>query len=233
MFFYLSFFFLLFQSVIFHVAKHPEYQWFTQCVTFNFFPTRGHELAYNLFNLITLYALPLVIITAAYSLILWEISKRTRQSREETQGMTSRGRYQLRRSGLGSIERARSRTLKMTIVIVSVFIVCWTPYFVISTWWWFDSYSASQLDPKIQRGLFLFAVSNSCMDPLVYGMFSINFKRELVRCCCCMKSAWRREKLQRVMGTSASSTRKDQHLVNAADKLTLKSSLLKKARATA
>lgn len=68
-----------FQSVIFHVETHPKYRTFRQCVTFNFFPSHNHELAYNLFNLITLYALPLLIITTSYSLILWEISKKTKQ----------------------------------------------------------------------------------------------------------------------------------------------------------
>ena len=71
------------QSVIFHVERHPTYRWFTQCVTFNFFPTPMHELAYNLFNVIALYGLPLLIITASYSLILCEISKKTRQSKSE------------------------------------------------------------------------------------------------------------------------------------------------------
>lgn len=73
--------FLSFQSVIFHVEHHPQFAWYTQCVTFNFFPTAKHELAYNLFNIITLYGLPLLIISASYSLILFEISKKTRQSR--------------------------------------------------------------------------------------------------------------------------------------------------------
>ncbi|XP_048733128.1 adipokinetic hormone/corazonin-related peptide receptor variant I-like isoform X2 [Ostrea edulis] len=158
------------QSVIFHVETHPKHKTFTQCVTFNFFPSDNHELAYNLFNLITLYALPLLIITTSYSLILWEISKKTKQCK------------------------------------VSVFVVCWTPYFVLSAWWWFDRESASQLDPKVQRGLFLFAVSNSCMDPIVYGMFTINFKREFVRCCCCLKSSWKRHKLQRLTGKFQTST---------------------------
>ncbi|XP_056023094.1 adipokinetic hormone/corazonin-related peptide receptor variant I-like isoform X5 [Ostrea edulis] len=158
------------ESVIFHVETHPKHKTFTQCVTFNFFPSDNHELAYNLFNLITLYALPLLIITTSYSLILWEISKKTKQCK------------------------------------VSVFVVCWTPYFVLSAWWWFDRESASQLDPKVQRGLFLFAVSNSCMDPIVYGMFTINFKREFVRCCCCLKSSWKRHKLQRLTGKFQTST---------------------------
>ncbi|XP_048733130.1 adipokinetic hormone/corazonin-related peptide receptor variant I-like isoform X4 [Ostrea edulis] len=124
------------QSVIFHVETHPKHKTFTQCVTFNFFPSDNHELAYNLFNLITLYALPLLIITTSYSLILWEISKKTKQCKEETKCLSTRSR--LRRSSVGNMERARIRTLKMTLVIVSVFVVCWTPYFVLSAWWWFD-----------------------------------------------------------------------------------------------
>nr|AKA95272.1 adipokinetic hormone receptor 1A [Crassostrea gigas]CAP17413.1 G Protein coupled receptor [Crassostrea gigas] len=191
------------QSVIFHVETHPKYRTFRQCVTFNFFPSHNHELAYNLFNLITLYALPLLIITTSYSLILWEISKKTKQCKEETKCLSTRSR--LRRSSVGNMERARIRTLKMTLVIVSVFVICWTPYFVLSAWW-FDSDSASQLDPKVQRGLFLFAVSNSCMDPIVYGMFTINFKREFVRCCCCLKTSWKRHKLQRLTGKFQTST---------------------------
>ena len=40
----------------------------------------------------------------------------------------------LRRSGTGILNRARARTLKMTFVIVLVFIMCWTPYYIISLW---------------------------------------------------------------------------------------------------
>lgn len=68
-----------FQSIIFHVERHPLFTWFEQCVTFNFFPTEQHELAYNLFNVITVYLLPLVIITTSYSLILYKVSKTARR----------------------------------------------------------------------------------------------------------------------------------------------------------
>ncbi|KAL5004678.1 hypothetical protein ScPMuIL_018134 [Solemya velum] len=175
------------QSVIFHVEHHPVHTWFTQCVTFNFFPTPMHELAYNLFNIITVYGLPLTIISTSYIIILCEISKKTKQSKEQVTDPLTRPRM-IRRSAIGVIERARNRTLKMTLVIVSVFILCWTPYFFISAWFWFDKKSALKVDPKIKSGLLLFAVSNSCMDPIVYGMFTINFKREFRRCCCCFKS---------------------------------------------
>ena len=47
----------------------------------------------------------------------------------------SNGPGELRRSGAGVLNRARARTLKMTVVMVCVFIFCWTPYYVISMWW--------------------------------------------------------------------------------------------------
>ncbi|KAK3602178.1 hypothetical protein CHS0354_001610, partial [Potamilus streckersoni] len=128
------------QSVIFHVERHPLHQWFQQCVTFHFFPSPAHELAYNIFHMIAMYGLPLLIITLAYTLILREMSKKTRQGRVDNQKDLDpkKSRCLLRRSSIGVIERARIRTLKMTIVIVSVFALCWTPYFVVSAWWWFD-----------------------------------------------------------------------------------------------
>ena len=71
---------LSFQSVIFHVEYHPKYPWFAQCVTFHFFPTPTHELAYNLFNIIAIYGLPLLVIVISYSLIVCQISKKTRET---------------------------------------------------------------------------------------------------------------------------------------------------------
>ncbi|GLH05346.1 Putative acp receptor [Gryllus bimaculatus] len=44
------------------------------------------------------------------------------------------GRLRLRRSDMSNIERARARTLRMTITIVAAFIWCWTPYVVMTLW---------------------------------------------------------------------------------------------------
>lgn len=40
----------------------------------------------------------------------------------------------IRRSSSGFLSRARVRTLKMTITIIAVFIMCWSPYYVMSVW---------------------------------------------------------------------------------------------------
>uniref|UniRef100_A0A182IY19 G-protein coupled receptors family 1 profile domain-containing protein n=1 Tax=Anopheles atroparvus TaxID=41427 RepID=A0A182IY19_ANOAO len=79
----------------------------------------------------------------------------------------------LRCNDLTHIERARQRTLRLTITIVVVFVWCWTPYVVMTLWYMFDRESASKVDVAVQDGLFLMAVSNSCMNPLVYGSYAM------------------------------------------------------------
>ena len=59
--------------MIFHEEKHPKYKWFSQCVTFHFFPSAHHELAYNLFNIFMMYLIPLLAIIVCYSLIMIEM----------------------------------------------------------------------------------------------------------------------------------------------------------------
>ena len=44
------------------------------------------------------------------------------------------GRMRLRRNDKSNIERARARTLRMTITIVAAFVWCWTPYVVMTLW---------------------------------------------------------------------------------------------------
>lgn len=83
-----------------------------------------------------MYFLPLIIISAAYSVILYEISNRTNRSREKDDGVEKNkaGHLRLRYSDLTHIERARKRTLRLTITIVAVFVWCWTPYVVMTLW---------------------------------------------------------------------------------------------------
>ena len=59
------------------------FPWFKQCVTFNFFPSAAHELAYNLFNIFTIYVFPLIAIIICYSLIIAVMSRKSKESRGE------------------------------------------------------------------------------------------------------------------------------------------------------
>ncbi|GFV40357.1 gonadotropin-releasing hormone II receptor [Trichonephila clavipes] len=101
-----------------------------------------------------------------------------------TQPPHYRRRLCLRRSDIAHMERARARTLRMTIIIVLAFFWCWTPYVVMVLWYLFDPVSAEKVDARVQSSLFMFAVSNSCVNPLVYGSYVLNFKQVFTKCCC-------------------------------------------------
>lgn len=53
----------------------------------------------------------------------------------------------------------------------------------------FDRESAEKVDPRLQDALFIMAVSNSCMNPLVYGSYALNFRRECTTCFCYLFSS--------------------------------------------
>ncbi|CAG7724353.1 unnamed protein product [Allacma fusca] len=154
------------QVYIFHVESHPEFPWYKQCVTFGSLP-ESYDLAYRIFCMLMMYALPFAIILLLYVGIVIELYRRTRES---SQSNFSEG---LRRSGLGNLGRAREKTLKMTVAIVAVFFVCWTPYYVMCLWYMIDANSAKFVDQRIQRALFLFACTNSTANPVVYGIFHL------------------------------------------------------------
>lgn len=75
------------------------------------------------------------------------------------------------------------RTLKMSIVIVSSFIVCWTPYYLLGLWYWF---LPEDLEGKVSHSLshilFIFGLVNACLDPIIYGLFTIQFQKGLRKC---------------------------------------------------
>ncbi|KAK9752136.1 7 transmembrane receptor (rhodopsin family) [Popillia japonica] len=171
------------QSIVFHVSSHPKYPFFHQCVSFGLL-SQKQEVAYTFFGVFAMYFLPLIVIVVAYTAIMCEIFHKSRDSREP---QANNGRMRLRRSDMTNIERARTRTLKMTIMIVVVFVWCWTPYVVMTLWYMFDWDSAAKVPTSLQDALFMMAVSNSCMNPLVYGSYAIKFPKNCCRCICCCK----------------------------------------------
>lgn len=66
---------------------------------------------------------------------------------------------------------AKKRILRQTLVIVVTFLVCWSPYVFITLWYQIDSDSAQRLNDSVTGVLFLFAVSNSVINPFIYGKF--------------------------------------------------------------
>ncbi|CAH0553561.1 unnamed protein product [Brassicogethes aeneus] len=176
-----SFIYCIPQSFVFRVQSHPQDPMYEQCVSFGFFTSSAQEIIYNLMSVMFLYFIPLFVIIIAYTAIMCEISKNSKDTKGASY-QTSNGRIRLRRSDISNIERARSRTLRMTITIVVVYIWCCTPYVIITLWYMFDRDSAKRLPDWLQDTFFMMVVSNSCMNPIVYGSYVLNFKKFSCQC---------------------------------------------------
>ncbi|XP_072142477.1 adipokinetic hormone/corazonin-related peptide receptor variant I-like [Dermacentor andersoni] len=174
------------QAFIFHVMEHPARPGFYQCVTFASFPSPAHEKVYNLLCLLVLYGGPLAVIVLCYTRIFWEIQRQSREGQGNAGSgeVCTRGRLRLRRSDMRQMQRARNRTLRLTIIIVLAFFLCWTPYVTMVLWYQIDPSGAEHVNGYLQSSLFMFAVSNSCVNPLVYGSYTKSFKRILAQVDC-------------------------------------------------
>ena len=88
----------------------------------------------------------------------------------------------------GLIPKAKVKTIKMTFVIISVFILCWSPYIV------FDLLQVYNLipDTKTTQAVATFIQSlaplNSAANPLIYCLFSTNFGQTICNIFGCRKS---------------------------------------------
>ncbi|XP_052664261.1 gonadotropin-releasing hormone II receptor-like [Harpia harpyja] len=159
------------QLFLFHtVTLHPPHN-FTQCTTRGSFPQPWHEAVYNMLGFACLFLLPLLIMICCYTRILLEISRRMGSSLFSSQDVSLR-------CSRNNIPRARLRMLKMSLVIVSSFILCWTPYYLLGLWYWFcPRVMEKRVSPALTHILFIFGLFNACLDPITYGLFTIPFRR--------------------------------------------------------
>ncbi|KAJ3596442.1 hypothetical protein NHX12_002849 [Muraenolepis orangiensis] len=165
------------QMFIFHNVTITVPESFTQCTTRGSFVQHWQETLYNMFTFLCLFLLPLAIMIFCYARILVEISSRMGRG-----NVVSRE-VHLRRSH-NNIPKARMRTLKMSIVIVTSFIVCWTPYYMLGLWYWlYPEAMEETVSHSLTHMLFIFGLVNACLDPITYGLFTIHFHHGLRRFC--------------------------------------------------
>lgn len=70
------------------------------------------------------------------------------------------------------IHRAKIKSLRISVVIVSAFIVCWSPYYVMMLMLVFVNPDREHSE-SLQSAIFCFGMSNSVVNPIVYGLFHL------------------------------------------------------------
>jgi len=133
---------------------------------------------YYSWNLLTVqYFLPMAIISVAYARIAFQLW-----------GGRPPGEAQEDRDH--NILANKKKVIKMLFIVVFIFCLCWLPFQVYLT--------TSQLYPQINNYRYInviffcchwLAMSNSCYNPFIYGIFSEKFRREFAVRLPCLRSA--------------------------------------------
>jgi len=130
---------------------------------------------------IVLFIIPALIISLCYAIIvktIWEKGTylgpkdRRKEQRNGNGNSDEDDRGSRRASSRGIIPRAKVKTVKMTFVIVIVFIACWSPYIVFDLLQVFDQIPKTQTNIAVATFIQSLAPLNSAANPLIYCMFS-------------------------------------------------------------
>nr|KAG5690575.1 hypothetical protein BaRGS_009237 [Batillaria attramentaria] len=84
-------------------------------------------------------------------------------------------------SGRGLIPKAKIKTIKMTLVIVLMFVVCWSPYFVFDLLDVYGFIAQSQETVAVSTFIQSLAPLNSAANPIIYAGFNTKMCINLFR----------------------------------------------------
>ncbi|XP_035897734.1 gonadotropin-releasing hormone receptor isoform X1 [Anopheles stephensi] len=169
----LSFLLSIPQWMIFRVAKGPFLEDFYQCVTHGFYTDRWQEQLYTTFTLVFMFIIPLLILIGTYLSTFMTISSSEKIFRIDTSAVDRTTYY--RRSDTNRqrlIHKAKMKSLRISVVIVVAFVVCWTPYYIMMLIFMFLN-PTERFGEDLQSGIFFFGMSNSLINPLIYGAFHL------------------------------------------------------------
>ncbi|XP_076459450.1 neuropeptide S receptor-like isoform X1 [Babylonia areolata] len=173
---------------LFSVERHEDKQ---QC--WIDFPEFWHWKLFMALVAVVTFFLPAVIISTCYVaiiLIIWTKGQNSRDATVErtvlngTNGAGADRQWssgvegQRHDTGRSIIPQAKIRTIKMTLIIVIVFILCWSPFFMYNLLELFGVIPQNDpLSTLIQSA----APLNSAANPIIYGIFSTRICRNLRR----------------------------------------------------
>ncbi|XP_030745207.1 cardioacceleratory peptide receptor-like [Sitophilus oryzae] len=143
------------------------------------FPEQWQWQLYMVLISLALFVIPTIIITTCYAIMIktiWsksgpQIGRGNKNSINDRIGSDN----DRRASSRGLIPRAKVKTIKITLIIVTVFILCWSPYIIFDLLQVFGYIPPTQTNTAIASFVQSLAPLNSAANPIIYGIFSTQF----------------------------------------------------------
>ncbi|KAJ8382759.1 hypothetical protein SKAU_G00035370 [Synaphobranchus kaupii] len=148
--------------------------------------------AYITWITVGIFVIPVAILVICYGFICHSIWKNIKyKTKKSAPGAASEndliGKSTV--SSVTTISRAKLRTVKMTLVIVLAYVVCWAPFFLVQMWSvWDENFLWDDSESTAVTLSALLASLNSCCNPWIYMVFSGHLLQDFAHCFpCCHK----------------------------------------------
>jgi len=129
------------------------------------------KIYYSLVNIV-MFFIPIVLMTICYSMIVAKLYCTVSPGE--------------RVGGVPPQARAKRKVVKLVLVVIATFVICWSPHQVPMAHAIF--FTGSQLPSWLIQNEFwinMFAYSHAMINPLIYITFNDNFKKSFKRMICC------------------------------------------------
>ncbi|KAK3593766.1 hypothetical protein CHS0354_014303 [Potamilus streckersoni] len=142
----------------------------------------SYRQAYMTLIAIVVFFIPLVILVVCYTRIFIKIARKANEGSRNRRTSIKSGKIHLQSTPSSSLPRAKIKTLKMTFVIICVFIVCSLPYFIAEMIMSYGDFCL--ISNELVSVLAGLAPSNSATNPFVFLLFNANIKwiKDLKQC---------------------------------------------------
>ncbi|KAM9324212.1 vasopressin V2 receptor [Gastrophryne carolinensis] len=146
--------------------------------------------AYVTWTALAVFIIPALFITVCQVMIFREIHRSLYLGSERSPGSRRKGKLIGGMNGTPAVSdmgvtKAMSKTVRMTLAIVLIYVICWTPFFIAQLW---TSWTGDRIHKAIQI-LMILASLNSCTNPWIYTIFSSSVSKDVqaILCCVCRK----------------------------------------------
>ncbi|KAG8183833.1 hypothetical protein JTE90_025716 [Oedothorax gibbosus] len=161
-----------------------------------------------MYQLVVMFVIPSVFMTLCYVCVIRELWSSTRtvaamtrptESDSERELRDSRsclirftcGRHRralpesvlsIHKQGL-QIQQARKQVIKMLILVIILFLVCWGPRLIMHTMIKYGLTHFTEHAYNMRVAFYLMSFIHSAVNPIIYGFMSTNFRKMMLQCC--------------------------------------------------